>query len=61
MEEEEPAVEVKAPGAVPQFFRAAKTMTMPACPAANAAAETAAAAGAVPQVFRVARTMTMTV
>ena len=63
-EDEEPA-EVKAPGAVPQFFRVAKIMTMPSCPAvaaAPAAAEEAPAeAGAVPPVFRVARTMTMTV
>ena len=51
----EAAAEAAAPGTVPQFFRVAKTMTMPACPAVTAAA------GAVPPVFRVARTMTMTV
>ena len=62
-EEEIPEAEAKATGAVPQFFRAAKTMTMPACPAVEAAESAAESvkAGAVPPVFRVARTMTMTV
>ncbi len=62
VEEEEPAVEVKAPGVVPQFFRVAKAMTMPACPAAagaEAPAAEAKAPGAVPQFFRAAKTMTM--
>ena len=54
-EETAEAAEAAAPGAVPQFFRVAKTMTMPACPAAAAAVK----AGAVPQFFRVAKTMTM--
>ena len=55
----EPAVEA---GPVPQIFRMARAMTMPACPAAGAGESeeaAAAAAGAVPQVFRVARNMTM--
>ena len=72
VEEEAPVEAAEAPaavGAVPQFFRVAKTMTMPACPAIKAAetteeapaeaAEAPAAAGAVPQFFRVAKTMTM--
>ena len=63
-EEEESAetAEAAAPGAVPQFFSVAKTMTMPACPVIEAVAEAAEevkAPGAVPQFFRVAKTMTM--
>ena len=52
-EAEIPAEPAAAPGPVPQFFRVAKAMTMPACPAAKAAP------GAVPQFFRVAKVMTM--
>lgn len=56
---EETAAEV---GAVPQIFRMARNLTMPQCPAVEAApeaAEAAAEVGAVPQIFRVARNMTM--
>ncbi len=69
-EEEAPEAPAAAPGPVPQFFRVAKAMTMPECPAvkttetdtADEAAEPAAASaapGAVPQFFRVAKVMTM--
>lgn len=52
-EEEAPEAPAAAPGPVPQFFRVAKAMTMPECPAV------AAAPGPVPQFFRVAKAMTM--
>ncbi|MGX8774052.1 MAG: hypothetical protein ACSW8G_03230 [Bacillota bacterium] len=69
-EEEATEAPAAAPGPVPQFFRVAKAMTMPECPAvkttetdtADEAAEPAAASaapGAVPQFFRVAKVMTM--
>ena len=60
----EPGTLQKAAGIIPQIFRMARNMAMPAVPEATfepAAAEAApapAAAGAVPQIFTVSRRMT---
>lgn len=58
----EPGALHKAAGIIPQIFRMARSMTMPAVPkAADEAAEAevpAACAGPVPQIFTVSRTMT---
>ncbi|MDO4471877.1 MAG: hypothetical protein Q4C17_01770 [Bacillota bacterium] len=66
---EEPAVETPAAeaaasavpaGPVPQIFRVARSMTAPACPAVNSAADAGAAENsATPQIFTVSRRMTM--
>ena len=66
---EEPAVETPAAeaaasaapaGPVPQIFRVARSMTAPACPAVDPAADAGAAeTAAVPQIFTVSRRMTM--
>ena len=66
---EEPAVETPAAeaaasvapaGPVPQIFRVARSMTAPACPAVDSAADAGAAENsATPQIFTVSRRMTM--
>lgn len=66
---EEPAVETPAAeaaasaapaGPVPQIFRVARSMTAPACPAVDSAADAGAVENsATPQIFTVSRRMTM--
>ena len=66
---EEPAVETPAAeaaasvapaGPVPQIFRVARSMTAPACPAVDSAADAGAAENSTtPQIFTVSRRMTM--
>ena len=66
---EEPAVETPAAEAaasaapavpVPQIFRVARSMTAPACPAVDSAADAGAAENSTtPQIFTVSRRMTM--
>ena len=61
---ETPAAELAASaapaGPVPQIFRVARSMTAPACPAVDSAADAGAAENsATPQIFTVSRRMTM--
>lgn len=56
----ESAASAAPAGPVPQIFRVARSMTAPACPAVDSAADAGAAENsATPQIFTVSRRMTM--